>query len=119
MDHNLVVRKGKIYSNLIRGRGEEQVKGWVVIVKTEGRDQGDVVKIAVQEARRIVGSATNGETSDSVKTSFWGGIGVCTWEALCCNGESFGSTSHVIGLSDDQIIALTEISSYLSFHLTL
>ena len=93
--NNLRVENGAVHANarrLLLGK-EETV--WVVCVIAKGRDEERViVKMAVEEARRVVHGGIGSLGMDKLavgdmkrKTgSFWDGLGVCTW-------ESFGGSS--------------------------
>ncbi len=89
VDHNLVISNGIVHSNLIRSvEGGEHV-GWVVCVKADGEDQRGIMERVVEEAKKVVGSNAHMEDNgiNIRSVGFWDGLGVCSWEALSCNGE--------------------------------
>jgi hypothetical protein len=72
-------------SSLIRASGTAHEEAWVVCVKADGAEQRDIVKAAIEAARSVVPQAKD-SSGESPSSRLWEGIGVCSWEALSCNG---------------------------------
>ncbi|KAL7418491.1 hypothetical protein Q5752_006949 [Cryptotrichosporon argae] len=76
-NHNLIVRDGKVLSN-VRRVGDGNGTVWVVCAEAYGRDERGIVRIVVEKAKELVG----GRPRVGKRSAFWDGLGVCTWESF-------------------------------------
>ena len=83
----LKVVDGNVYANLRREALDREDKAYVVCVRASGWEQNDIVKAAVEEARRLVGGRPKGEPH---QLGFWDGVGICSWEAIKKASEKTG-----------------------------
>jgi hypothetical protein len=77
---NLIVdpTDSKVYMNVRRCQPDVETEVYVVRGRTTGSsDAGKVVKVVVDAARQLVGGKKHGGGS-----SYWGGLGICTWESF-------------------------------------
>ncbi|RXK35088.1 hypothetical protein M231_07640 [Tremella mesenterica] len=80
---NLIVDHGRPTANVRRITSQGEHKAYVVCALSDGRwEERRVVKVAVEEARRLVG----GQVKTAHTGDLWDELGVCTW-------ESFGGSS--------------------------
>jgi hypothetical protein len=78
---NLVVdpNDSKVYMNVRRCIPDVETEVFVVRGRTTGGSEArNVVKVAVDAARKLVG----GKKREGGGSKFWDGLGVCTWESF-------------------------------------
>ncbi|KAK4689852.1 hypothetical protein P7C73_g217, partial [Tremellales sp. Uapishka_1] len=93
VNHNLIVENGVIKLNARRVLAGEEQTVWVVCVSARGLSgEKDIVKRAVEEARRLVG----GRAKSTDTSGLWDELGFCTYESLGGSSASacLSSPSH-------------------------
>ena len=73
-----------MHANLVREKLDREDSGWIVCVRGDDWEANDVVKTAVEEARKLVGGRPKGKTTSE---GFWEGFGICTWESIKIHSE--------------------------------
>ncbi|ORX40659.1 glycoside hydrolase superfamily [Kockovaella imperatae] len=84
---NLKVVDGVIHANLRREALDREDTAYVVCVRASGWEENDIVKTAVEQARKLVGGRPKPEPHYG---GFWDGVGICSWEAIKTVGEKTG-----------------------------
>ena len=90
VNNNLVVVDGVPHANLERVEYGKEEKVWMIVVEANHRqEERNVVQRAVNEARQITsGIASTSSVTAEDESSFWDGLGICTYEGLGAAGEN-------------------------------